>query len=85
MTIAGLVEQLKSASSKWTKTQANELGDFSWQRGYACFSVGPQDLETLIEYIEHQRERHASRTFQTELRWFLQKYGVAYDEAYVWD
>ena len=85
ITIAGLVEQLKSASSKWTKTQSDDLGDFSWHRGYACFSVGYKDLKTLIEYIDHQRERHASQTFQTELRWFLQKYGVEYDEAYVWD
>lgn len=85
ITIAQLVEQLKSASSKWTKTRADDLGDFSWQRGYACFSVGPQDLESLIQYIDHQREHHVSQSFQTELRWFLQKYGVEYDEAYVWD
>jgi hypothetical protein len=46
ITIAQLVETLKTSSSKWVKTQTKELGGFSWQRGYGCFSVGPSDLES---------------------------------------
>ena len=30
-------------------------------------------------------EHHKTRTFQDEFRMFLKKYGVEYDEAYVWD
>ena len=85
VTIAKLVEQLKSASSKWIKGRGAEFGEFSWQRGYGCFSVGPQDLDALIRYIDEQEEHHATRTFEDEFRMFLQKYGVEYDEAYVWD
>jgi REP element-mobilizing transposase RayT len=85
ITIADLVEQLKTASSKWAKTQATELSDFAWQRGYGCFSVGPRDLPALIEYIDHQHEHHRTRTFQDEFRMFLDRYGVSYEEAYVWD
>jgi putative transposase len=39
-TIAKLVEQLKTASSKWFKTQSPDLAHFSWQRGYGIFSLG---------------------------------------------
>lgn len=39
ITIVGLVEQLKSASSKWTKTQSGDLSDFSWQRGTHVFRL----------------------------------------------
>jgi REP element-mobilizing transposase RayT len=85
VTIADLVQELKTASSRWVKTQSPGLAAFSWQRGYACFSVGPSDLETLRHYIDHQEEHHRTRTFQEEFRAFLSKYGVAYDEAYVWD
>lgn len=85
ITIANLVEMLKTSSSKWIKTQSAELGDFAWQRGYACFSVGPLDLGALCGYIDGQEEHHRKRTFQEEFRNFLEKYGVEYNEAYVWD
>ena len=85
LTIANLVETLKTSSSQWVKIQSPNLADFSWQRGYGCFSVGPSDLESLCNYIDKQEEHHAMRTFQDELRMFLKKYAVTYDEAYVWD
>ena len=84
-TIAGLVQDLKTASSKWLKSQSASLANFGWQRGYGCFSVGPTDLDSLCAYVSNQEQHHRSRTFQDELRMFLKKYGVAYDEAYVWD
>jgi REP element-mobilizing transposase RayT len=85
LTIADLIEQLKTSSSKWMKTQWPDLASFSWQRGYACFSVGPSDLDSLCHYIDNQEEHHRVRTFQDELRVFLKKYGVEFNEAYVWD
>ena len=85
LTIADLVENLKTASSKWLKTQSPDLAVFSWQRGYGCFSVGPTDLDSLCAYIDNQEEHHRTRTFQEEFRVFLKKYGVEHDEAYVWD
>jgi REP element-mobilizing transposase RayT len=85
ITIAQLIEKLKTTSSKWLKTQNRELSRFSWQRGYACFSVGPQQLDKLCEYIDDQEEHHRARSFKQELRSFLKKYGVKFDDAYVWD
>ncbi len=85
LTIADIVEELKTSSSKWLKTQAPDLATFSWQRGYGCFSVGPSDLDALRASIDGQEEHHKRRTFQEEFRMFLKKYGVEYDEAYVWD
>jgi len=42
-------------------------------------------LDSLCAYIDQQEEHHRTRTFQDEFRMFLKKYGVEYDEAYVWD
>ncbi len=85
LTIAKMVEELKTSSSKWLKSQSESLVKFSWQRGYGCFSVGPTDLDALVGYIDSQEEHHRTRTFQDEFRKFLEKYQVNYDEAYVWD
>jgi putative transposase len=85
ITIAALVEELKTSSSKWLKTQLPGLGGFAWQRGYGAFSVGPDDVDALLAYIDNQEEHHRTKTFQDEYRTFLKKHGVAYDERYVWD
>lgn len=85
MTIAGLVQDLKTASSKWLKAQSPALSLSGWQSGYGVFSVGPSDSDALCSYIDEQEEHHRNRTFQDEYRAFLNKYGVKFDERYVWD
>ena len=59
--------------------------NFYWQQGYGAFSVGMSQKETLLHYIETQEEHHRTHTFQDEYRAFLSKYGIDYDECYVWD
>lgn len=85
VTTANLVEELKTSSSKWLKTQSPALAKFSWQRGYGAFSLGPSDLDALTLYIDSQEEHHKARTFQDEYRAFLAKYEIGFDERYVWD
>jgi REP element-mobilizing transposase RayT len=80
-----LLEEVKSHSSKWMKSFGNEFSNFYWQDGYGAFSVNPAEVETVIDYIAHQREHHQSACFQREYRGLLKKYEVAYDEKYVWD
>jgi REP element-mobilizing transposase RayT len=85
VTIAALVEKLKTTTSKWMKTQSAGLLKFAWQRGYGVFSVSPSDIDALLRYIDTQEEHHKTRTFQDEYRAFLKRYHVEFDERYVWD
>jgi REP element-mobilizing transposase RayT len=85
LSVADLVKEIKTASSRWLKTQASTLADFSWQQGYGAFSVGMRQKEILLHYIDNQEEHHRTGTFQDEYRAFLTKYGIEYDERYVWD
>jgi hypothetical protein len=39
----------------------------------------------LKKYIAAQEEHHRRETFQDEFRRLLKKYGIEYDERYVWD
>jgi len=47
--------------------------------------VGMSQKERLLHYIDTQEEHHRTRPFQEEYRDFLKKYGIDYDERYVWD
>lgn len=79
------VEQMKRESSKFVKTLGPNYSQFYWQRGYGMFSVSPTHLEDAEKYVHNQEEHHRTRTFQEEFREFLHRYGIAYDEQYVWD
>jgi putative transposase len=83
--IAELVGEVKRASSKWVKTKGRILSKFSWQIGYAAYSVGQYDIERVRHYIETQEEHHRRRSFQDEYRASLKENGVEFDERFVWD
>jgi len=85
MSPAGLVKELKRESSIWVKTRAAALADFYWQAGYGAFSVSPAHVGILREYIANQEEHHRAESFQDEFRRQLTKYGIEWDEHYVWD
>ena len=83
--MSDLVKGLKKESSKWIKGRASSLSDFYWQEGYGAFSVSPSHVEALQIYIAEQVEHHRKEDFKEEFRRLLKKYGVEYDERYVWD
>ncbi len=83
--VSQAVEEVKTTSSKWLKTQSAELAHFTWQSGYGAFSVSESNVQAVRDYIANQREHHRIKSFQEEYRAFLDKHGVLYDENYVWD
>lgn len=80
-----LVQEIKQGSSKWIKTMESKYTDFYWQDGYSIFSVSPTHIDNLIDYIQNQEIHHRQRSFKEELILFLEKYGVDYDERYLWE
>jgi len=42
-------------------------------------------LPALLKYIDSPEEHHRTKSFKEELLEFLEKYGVEYDEKYLWD
>lgn len=85
ITIADLVEEVKTGSSRWMKQQGPGLEQFSWQKGYSAFSAYYQDVERLLHYIDTQEEHHRKIMFQDEYRSLLTENGIEFDERYMWD
>jgi REP element-mobilizing transposase RayT len=85
LSVADLVQELKRESSKWVKSRSNSLLDFHWQNGYGAFSLSPTHIEPVRSYVATQEEHHRTISFQDEFRRLLQKYGLEWDELYVWD
>ena len=82
--LSAVIGELKRSSSKWVKTKGPQFRDFGWQDGYGAFSIGESNVGALKKYIARQKEHHRARTFESEMRSLLEKYGVKYDEKYLW-
>lgn len=85
VTQAKLLEEIKKNSSKWIKTKNEKYFNFYWQDGYGIFSVNPSEVDVVVNYILNQKEHHEKISFQDELRAFLKKYEVDFDEKYIWN
>ena len=83
--VSDLIKELKRVSSAWVKAEVSGLDDFYWQNGYGAFSISPSHVDALRKYIANQEQHHHRESFQDEFRRLLTKYGLEWDERYVWD
>jgi putative transposase len=83
ISIADLVNAFKSNSSRWIRQTFPNQNWFSWQEGYAAFSVSRSRAQELIEYIHGQHEHHKKQDFQQELIELLRRHEIEYDPRYV--
>jgi REP element-mobilizing transposase RayT len=83
--IADAVGKIKSTSSNWVNQTRGLPAEFHWQAGYAAFSVSQSNVESVRDYIRRQPEHHARQSFQDELREWLRRYEIEWNETYVWD
>ena len=83
--LSEVIMQIKKGSSRWIKTQGPQYADFGWQNGFGAFSVSQSSIANVREYIANQAAHHRKVTFQEELRAFLKRHQVAYDERYLWE
>jgi REP element-mobilizing transposase RayT len=84
LALSELMLNVKRDSSKWIKERGEGLGAFGWQDGYFGFSIGESGVEALRGYIANQKEHHKTIDFKDEVRAFLRKYGIEWDERYIW-
>jgi REP element-mobilizing transposase RayT len=85
ISLSDLIGKIKSNSSRWAKGQMHGDSNFSWQKGFGYFAVSRQQFEIVRKYILGQKEHHKEIGFQDEMRSAYTKYGITFDERYLWD
>jgi len=81
--IADLVNDIKTASSKFIKKQSWMPFAFGWQHGYGAFSYSRSHIDAVVKYILNQEEHHKKRTFREEYLEFLDKFEIEYELRYL--
>ena len=85
VTIADLVETVKTETSRWAKKAPHSEKAFAWQSGYGAFSVSQSNLDRVVDYVDSQQEHHRAKSFQDEFRALCRRHKLEIDERYVWD
>ena len=66
VTIADIAKQAKGASSHFINEVLKPTEPFKWQGSYGAFTVSRWDVESIIEYVTHQRQHHADQTLMPD-------------------
>ena len=80
MSIEELIQFLKGSSSHWIHANNVLPGKFAWGRGYGAFSVSESNVSQVAAYITGQEEHHRVRTFADELREFIERHGLHWQD-----
>ncbi|WP_323757088.1 IS200/IS605 family transposase [Roseivirga sp.] len=75
--ITEVIKQLKGSSSHFVNQNNLMSEKFSWQTGYAAYSVSESVVEKVFEYIKNQKQHLIKKTFQQEFDDFMKKYGLS--------
>jgi len=68
--IAEIIKQIKGSTSHFINEQNLIEGKFSWQTGYATYSVSESAVEKVFEYIKNQKPHHAQKHFSRSIMIF---------------
>lgn len=82
-TVSDVLRELKASATSWMHDVLPTLTNFSWQRGYAAFTVSQSQVESVRRYIARQKEHHQKITFRDEFIEFLKVNGVEYDDRFI--
>jgi putative transposase len=85
VSIPDLVKDIKVASSLWINDNKLSKFRFNWQEGYGAFSYNHSHIDRVCKYIANQEMHHRKQTFRQEYLGFLKKFGVEYEEKYLFD
>ena len=81
--LSDLVRDIKANSSRFIREKNWVPGRFSWQEGFGAFSYSHSQLGTVVRYIENQQTHHARKSFRDEYTELLERFGVEYDQRYI--
>lgn len=78
-----LIRDLKSYSTSWVRKTYPTYKHFSWQEGFASYSVSYSAVDSVKKYIINQEEHHKTMTFEEEYKKLLDLHCIKIDERYI--
>ncbi len=83
--IPDLVEEIKTSSNEWIKTNKLSKCKFEWQKGYGAFSHSHSQVQVVSEYIMNQEKHHQKKTFKEEYLKMLLENEIEFNDNYLFE
>lgn len=85
ISISDLMQNVKGLSSKYVNDNNLTKDRFEWQVGYGAFSYSKSQVDSVCKYIQNQEKHHKSQTFREEYIEMLTKFGIDFEEKYLFE
>jgi len=83
--LSDLVREIKKSSNEFIKAKSFTRFKFQWQEGYGAFSYSHSSLDSVIAYINNQKEHHKKSSFKDEYKEFLTKFQIEHKDEYLFE
>ncbi|MFY7794949.1 MAG: IS200/IS605 family transposase [Chitinophagaceae bacterium] len=68
--LAQVVRQLRAESAEWLNSTRLVTEPFAWEDEYAAYTVSPNVIRQVTDYLERQDEYHKTRSLADEMEVF---------------
>ncbi|MFT3904574.1 MAG: IS200/IS605 family transposase [Niabella sp.] len=83
--LSDLIREIKKLFNEFVNDNEFSLSKFQWQEGYGAFSYSHSALNSVIGYINNQKEHHINKTFKEEYKDFLSKLQIEHKDEYLFE
>ncbi|HKK38446.1 MAG TPA: transposase [Cryomorphaceae bacterium] len=80
-----LLREIKKSTNSWINENRLTKEKFNWQAGGAGFSYSKSHIDSVIKYINNQKEHHKQVSFKKEYMKILKDQGVEFKEEYLFE
>jgi putative transposase len=74
-TISKVAQLIKGESSFWINKNSIMSNQFNWQDDFWAVGVSESHIKYVRDYIFNQEEHHQKKSFNDEIKEFMEKYG----------
>jgi len=80
LAIESAVLPLKEASQTWLRQHFDSCKGFTWQKGFAAYSISRSQLESTMRFIQNHQQHHLRKSFREEYIEFLRYHHIPFRE-----
>ena len=81
--LSDLVREIKKSSNEFINEKKFSKSKFQWQAGFGAFSYNHSSLDSVIKYIQNQKQHHQKQIFRDEYKEFLNTFQIEHKDEYL--
>lgn len=81
--LSELVREVKKSSNDFVNENNFIKSKFQWQDGFGAFSYNHSSLNSVISYIQFQKDHHRNITFKQEYTSLLKSFNIEFKDEYL--